>query len=340
MDNSTNLDTRQQNISQKVSDYFGSYIKTQNFPFFTMQNLEEEFKDLTESSVKGFDRISYQLLLNSSTPIVKNILLHFYNSILFSAKIPDKLNKSIIKPILKNQDKKTDDINNIRPISISTCLAQILEKLILINSPCLKLTNKNQFGFKYKTSCNHAIFTLQETILKYSENRTGIKIVSLDAEKAFDKIWRDGLFFKLIKKIDQTLWYVLKMYYDSSQGTIEIGEGVLSDLFPISIGVKQGGILYPYLFHAFIDDLIFEVTNEKIGAHLNRINILIILYADDIILLNPVDSHLQRMLNICDSYSKTWRINFNAKKSCLMEIGTPLFILIIQSSPKSMISLT
>ena len=115
------------------------------------------------------------------------------------------------------------------------------------------------------------------------------------------------------------------MYYVSSRGTIEIGERVLSDLFPISIGVKQRGILYPYLFHAFIDDLIHEITNENIGAYFNRINVSIIVYADDIILLSPVDSHLQRLLNICDSYSQTWRIKFNANKSCLMEFGTQFF---------------
>ena len=82
---------------------------------------------------------------------------------LFSGKVPDKLNVSIIKPILKDQHKNTDDLNNIRPISISNCFAQILEKLILILSPGLKVSHVNQFGFKEKTSCNHALFTLKET---------------------------------------------------------------------------------------------------------------------------------------------------------------------------------
>ena len=81
----------------------------------------------------------------------------------------------------------------------------MFEKLILMNSPKLKLTHKNQFGFKPKTSCNHALFTLKETILKYTENNTGIKVASLDAEKAFDKVWRNGLFFKLIDKLSPTL---------------------------------------------------------------------------------------------------------------------------------------
>ena len=48
--------------------------------------------------------------------------------------------------------------------------------------------------------------------------------------------------------MDQTLWYILKIYYDSSQGTIELGNGLLSELFPITVGVKQEGILSSPLF--------------------------------------------------------------------------------------------
>lgn len=244
---------------------------------------------------------------------------------LFSAKIPVNFNISIIKPILKDPDKKTDDVNNIRPISISNCLAQIFEKLVLIQSPDLKTTHKNQFGFKQKTSCNHALFTLKESILNYTENHTGIKIASLDAEKAFDKVWRDGLFFKLIKKMNSTMWFILKIYYDSSQGTIDLGDGILSELFLITVGVKQGGILSPALFHAFIDGLIYECTSENIGAIFNKINVCIIVYADDIILMSSVDTHLQKLLNICDSYSELWRLKFNASKSNIMEFGTQFF---------------
>ena len=112
--------------------------------------------------------------------------------------------------------------------------------------------------------------------------------------------------------MDPTMWYILKIYYDSSKGTIDLGDGLLSDLFPISFGVKQGGILSPSLFHAYIDELIYECTNKNIGGVFNKINVSIIVYADDIIiLLASVDSHLQKLLNICHNYSKTWRLKFN-----------------------------
>ena len=194
MDEQSDLTDKQQNLSNQVNDFFNVYTKPLNFPFFTIGQLDLALDDIENSPVKGFDSISYQLIKKSVSTTSKNIILYFFNSMLFSAKIPVNLNISIIKPILKDPDKKSDDLNNIRPISISTCFAQILEKLILIRSPGLKITHKNQFGFKQKTSCNHALFTLKETILHYTENKTGIKIASLDAEKAFDKVWMNGLF--------------------------------------------------------------------------------------------------------------------------------------------------
>ena len=92
------------------------------------------------------------------------------------------------------------------------------------------------------------------------------------------------------------MWYILKIYYDSSKGTIDIGDGLLSDMFTISFGVKQGGILSPSLFHAYIDELIYYCTDANIGAIFNKVNVSIIVYADDIILISSIDSHLQKLL--------------------------------------------
>ena len=220
--------------------------------------------------------------------------------------IPKNFNVSIIKPILKDQDKPTNDINNIRPISISNCFAQMFEKLILINSPNILITHRNQFGFKSKTSCNHAIFALKETILHYTENKSGCKVASLDAEKAFDKTWRDGLFYKLLPNMDITFWYILKIYYDSSEGTILLMNNCLSELFNINVGVKQGGFLSPSLYDKLIDDLIKQCVNEKIGALLHNTNTSILVYANDILLISPNDYHLQKLLDICGKYGRKY----------------------------------
>ena len=107
-----------------------------------------------------------------------NCLTLFFNHLVESNNIPSLLNVSIIKPILKDNKKDSNDINNIRPISISNCFAQILEKLIILSSPQMLKTHKNQFGFKKHTSCNHAIFVLKETISRYLDGGSSLTIAN------------------------------------------------------------------------------------------------------------------------------------------------------------------
>ena len=58
MDNKSDLTTKQQNITTQVYEYFSSYTKPQNFPFFSFANLTEALKEIDNSKVKGYDLIS------------------------------------------------------------------------------------------------------------------------------------------------------------------------------------------------------------------------------------------------------------------------------------------
>jgi hypothetical protein len=146
--------------------------------------------------------------------------------------------------IVKDKTKLYNDLNNQRPITISNALAQLFERLLLEKMTILHRTNKSQFGFKSKSFCGHAIFTLNEIVRYNIENNSNCYIISLDAEKAFDRVWRDGLMHKLINKIDNDAWNILKKYYDLNYGIIKDDNEL--NLFQIMCGVKQGGILSPY----------------------------------------------------------------------------------------------
>ena len=250
------------------------------------------------------------MLKKCNSYALENVLLAFYNLILSNKKLPKHFNTSIISPIIKDPKKDLNDVNNIRPISISNSLSQIFEKLILFKSPKLTKTNNNQFGFKSKSSCDQAIFVVKETISNYIDKGTKCRIVALDAEKAFDKVWRHGMFYKLIDKLNPHIWSLLKQYYDASYGLVKLN-GSLSNPFSIGCGVKQGGILSPYLFNIYMDDLIVECLSQNIGALVGSLNLSIIMYADDIILISSIDNHLQTLLNICEQFASKWYIKFN-----------------------------
>jgi hypothetical protein len=91
---------------------------------------------------------------------------------------------------------------------------------------------------------------MKETILNYVQKKSGCKMASLDAKKAFDYLWRDGLFEKLMTKLHISYWTLLKTFYDSSLGFIEGNSETTLILILINIGVKQGGILSPYFLSA------------------------------------------------------------------------------------------
>ena len=138
--------------------------------------------------------------------------------------------------------------------------------------------------------------------------------VSLDAAKAFDKLWRVGLFYKLIDYVDPVIWRILFNYYSDSFIIVCV-DGLLSDPFRTSEGVKQGGILSPFLFNFFLDDLITSCQNLGIGASIGNFNTSILAYCDDILLMASNENHMNRLLDCCCVYATEWKLEFNASKS-------------------------
>ncbi|CAF1123171.1 unnamed protein product, partial [Brachionus calyciflorus] len=106
---------------------------------------------------------------------------------------------SLVTPIPKKGP--LNGPSDYRPISVSSTLSIIFEMILLLKMECFKEIHPNQFGYKKNSSCKQAHFIVNETINYYRQNGSKIHLISLDATKAFDKLWRDGLFYKLIGKI-------------------------------------------------------------------------------------------------------------------------------------------
>ena len=57
--------------------------------------------------------------------------------------------------------------------------------------------------------------------------------------------------------------------------------------FKVANGVRQGGILSPYLFNVYVDELSEELKKCNVGCNLNGHLINHIMYADDLVLISP-----------------------------------------------------
>ena len=76
-----------------------------------------------------------------------------------------------------------------------------------------------------------------------------------------------------------------------------------SEKFPVSNGVRQGGVLSPILFTVYIDDLLLELEKKGIGRYWNKYFVGAVCYADDITLLAPTPTALHLMLTTCSSFA-------------------------------------
>ncbi|CAL4109800.1 unnamed protein product, partial [Meganyctiphanes norvegica] len=141
---------------------------------------------------------------------------------------------------------------------------------------------------------------LAHDVAKYMNNSdTPIYICSLDAQKCFDSIWHDGLFYKLAGKIPDLHWVFLYKWYISSKAHARWA-GELSCLFNITKGMRQGSILSPRLFNVFINDLLSSLKLNTNGVRIHDFKLSVIAYADDINLFSTTTTGLQKLMNICE----------------------------------------
>ena len=77
--------------------------------------------------------------------------------------------------------------------------------------------------------------------------------------------------------------------------------GVVSDYFRVTNGVKQGGVLSPTLFCVYIDGLLSMPSKTEYGCYIGPHFVGALAYADDLVLLAPTPTAMRRMLAVCDA---------------------------------------
>ena len=83
--------------------------------------------------------------------------------------------------------------------------------------------------------------------------------VFLDSSKAFDKVWHNGLLYKLKRMGICSKYFGLIESFLSDRSQRALLNGQTSKLSQIKAGVLQGSILRPLLFLVYINDLFINV---------------------------------------------------------------------------------
>ena len=158
-------------------------------------------------------------------------------------------------------------------------------------------------------SAINRILAILETVYKGFDEYSDSLFISLDISKAFDRVWHEGLIYKLKQNgIEGKLLKWFSSYLGNRKQKVVIG-GSSSTFKPVQAGVPQGSILGPLLFLIYVNDM----TND-LEANIHQ-------FADDTNLLYTYKNFDQvaiianRDLKKLSEWANTWRVSFNALKT-------------------------
>ena len=202
-----------------------------------------------------------------------------------------------------SQKNSRQTVSNYRPISLLPICGKIFEKLMnsLIQETCLK----NQSGFRPGDSTINQLLSITTEIYEAFEDYDEVRAVFLDISKAFDKVWHEGLIYKLEQNgISGNLLNLLKSYLSKRMQRVVIN-GVQSGWEYIYSGVPQGSVIGPLLFLIDINDL-----TDNIKSNMK-------LFADDSFLfarvtnVNTTHEKIVSDLDTITKWANKWKMKFN-----------------------------
>lgn len=201
--------------------------------------------------------------------------------------LPNSLNEALITLLLKPQKDPTK-CSSYRPISLLNADVKILAKLLAIRleSPLLNIISANQTGFLKGRHIFSNIRCLLNVLYTPPSQDVPEIVVSLDAEKAFDRVEWDYLFFAMNKfGFGPSFIKWIQLLYYSPFASVLTNKW-RSKIFPLSRGTRQGCPLSPLLFTIAIEPL--SITLKSIPAFHGivrwRVEHKLSLYADDLLL--------------------------------------------------------
>ena len=287
-----------------------------------MSELQSDIKKMKGKGAAGPDNIPPSFL-KSLGPLALQELLSIFNSSFSLAHCPRIWRVATIIPLLK-AGKSPSEVASFRPISLTSCVVKLLERIIADRLYYIAETNnmfsRFQAGFRKGRSCEDQIIHIVQAIEDGFQHRPMQRsiLTLLDFSKAYDTVWRERLLLHMVNTgIPPTFVCWIRSFLVDRRGRVQLFN-VFSSSRRFNQGLPQGSVLAPLLFLFYINDLATTLDNDAVIA----------LFADDVSILTTVrkredaEATAQSVVNSVVTWSQEWKLNLNAEKSEVCPFST------------------
>lgn len=278
--NDNKVATHLSKISDKITPKFKIDLNELENPDFNLKIDIDDVKFAIKSlkdKCPGPSKLRKKHFENLPDNILQN-LTHIFESCLAAGYYPKKFKHAHMVFIHKAGTDKDDPLN-YRPISLLNTMGKIYGKIInnklkdFLHSK--DIIKESQHGFRTKRGTSTLLANMYERISREKDDkRTLITIVLRDVSKAFDKLHKESLIYKMSKLgLPDPMLRVLSSFLQNRTAQVKINDK-LGNIFNLLSGVPQGDILSPTLFLLMMNDYPLPVWDER------RKN-FVVQYADD-----------------------------------------------------------
>ena len=312
------------NINSRILDLDASINPESNLldADITVSETMEAIRHLKTGKAPGPDSI-LGVMIKSACDILLPYLKKLFNGIFRTSVFPRRWAESIIVPLHKKGS--FNDPNNYRGISLTSNLSKvfihILKSRLQSWADANDIIGEEQAGFRKGYSTIDNVFVLHCVAKRYLVKHKKLFVAFVDFSKAFDTVNRQILWSILEQMgITRKMIDMLKSIYASVKCCVKC-DGMTSDSFQCLNGLKQGCKLSPLMFSLLMTSLVKEIKEKgKHGIQLiaNGVDIFVLVFADDIVLLSDTVPGLQNQINSMQAAADRLGLRVNVHKTKVM----------------------
>uniref|UniRef100_A0A803KCY8 Reverse transcriptase domain-containing protein n=1 Tax=Xenopus tropicalis TaxID=8364 RepID=A0A803KCY8_XENTR len=230
--------------------------------------------------------------------------------------------------LIHKEGKDPSKCGSYRPIALLNSDLKLFTKILAnrLGNMMPKLINPDQVGFIQGRQARDNTRRAIDLIEVINKQHAPALIMSLDAEKAFDRLnWEYML--KLLQGIglQGPFLTAIQQLYSTPTATLKL-PGATASIISIRNGTRQGCPLSPLLYALSIEPLATAIRNHPdiTGPKIKEQEYVISLFADDVLLTltNPAIS-LPNLHNLLATYSRISGYKLNIDKTEVLPLNMP-----------------